>query len=115
MDEFDSFITHRRQKADLEKAKRIGIAAYNAEQSEKIQILQELLDNFNDGRRKIFFCIAVNLLELSELREALAQIETYTKQTELPVKEKSLYAARVLQRIADRRHIKLRLCRKRSR
>ena len=115
VDEFDSFITHRRQKADLEKAKRIGIAAYNAEQSEKIQILQELLDNFNDGRRKIFFCIAVNLLELSELREALAQIETYTKQTELPVKEKSLYAARVLQRIADRRHIKLRLCRKRSR
>ena len=43
VDEFDSFITHRRQKADLEKAKRIGIAAYNAEQSEKIQILQELL------------------------------------------------------------------------
>lgn len=55
VDEFDSFITHRRQKGDLEKAQRIGIAAYNAEQSEKAQILQNLLDNFNDGRRKNFF------------------------------------------------------------
>lgn len=55
VDGFDSFITHRRQKGDLEKAQRIGIAAYNAEQSEKAQILQNLLDNFNDGRRKNFF------------------------------------------------------------
>ena len=35
IDDYDSFITHRRQKADLEKAKNIGIEQYNLEQQEK--------------------------------------------------------------------------------
>lgn len=39
IDEYDSFITHRRQKTDLEKARSIGIEQYNLEQQEKIQIL----------------------------------------------------------------------------
>lgn len=69
IDEYDSFITHRRQKTDLEKARSIGI-----EQQEKIQILSCLLSNYNDGRRKNFFCVAVNLLELSEIQEAIKQI-----------------------------------------
>ena len=34
IDEYDSFITHRRRKADLEKAQRIGIEQYNHEQKE---------------------------------------------------------------------------------
>ena len=62
IDEYDSFITHRRQKADLEKAMSIGIEQYNLEQQEKTQILSYLLSNYNDGRRKSFFCVAVNLL-----------------------------------------------------
>lgn len=70
IEEYDSFITHRRKKADLEKAQRIGIAQYNLEQQEKTQILSYLLSNYNDGRRKNFFCVAVNLLELSEIQEA---------------------------------------------
>ena len=37
IDEYDSFITHRRQKADLERARSIGIERYNLEQQEKIQ------------------------------------------------------------------------------
>lgn len=31
IDVYDSFITHRNQKTDLERAKHIGIAAYNEE------------------------------------------------------------------------------------
>ena len=75
VDQFDSFISHRNQKVDLEKAKTIGIEQYNAEQQEKIQILHTLLDNYNDGRKKTFFCVAVNVLALQELKEILAQIE----------------------------------------
>lgn len=63
IDENDSFITHRNQKADLEKAKNIGIDAYNNEQKEKMQILDYLLMNFNDGRKKTLFCQTVNLQE----------------------------------------------------
>ena len=62
------FITHMNQKADLEKMQRIGEEAYNIEQVEKRQILDRLLAEYNDGRKKTLFCLAVNLLPLEELR-----------------------------------------------
>ena len=54
----------------------MGIEQYNLEQQEKTQILSYLLSNYNDGRRKNFFCVAVNLLELSEIQEAIKQIQS---------------------------------------
>lgn len=114
IDEYDSFITHRRQKADLEKARSIGIEKYNLEQQEKIQILSYLLSNYNDGRRKNFFCVAVNLLDLSEIQEAIKQIQSNDQLPSLPFKEQSLYVAEVFQKIADRRNIKLKLMKKSS-
>ena len=52
IDDFDSFNTHRNQKTDLKKAKELGIEVYNAEQVEKAKILDFLLANYNDGRKK---------------------------------------------------------------
>lgn len=112
IDEYDSFITHRRRKADLERAQSIGIAQYNLEQQEKTQILSFLLSNYNDGRRKSFFCVAVNLLELSELREGIKQIQANEELSALPFKVQCQYVAEVFQKIADRRNIKLKLIRK---
>lgn len=112
IDEYDSFITHRRQKADLERAQSIGIAQYNLEQQEKIQILSHLLSNYNDGRRKNFFCVVVNLLELSELREAMKQIRSNDELSLLSFKAQCSYVAEVFQKIADRRNIKLQLVKK---
>ena len=40
---------------------------YNTEQMEKARILDVLISNYNDGRKKTLFCVAVNLLELQEL------------------------------------------------
>lgn len=112
IDEYDSFITHRRQKADLERARSIGIEQYNLEQREKIQILSHLLSHYNDGRRKNFFCVAVNLLELSEIREAIKQIEANDELSSLPLKAQSLFVVDVFQKIADKRNIKLKLIKK---
>ena len=112
IDEFDSFITHRRQKADLERAQSIGIEQHNLEQQEKIQILSHLLSNYNDGRRKNFFCVAVNLLELSELQEAMKQIQSNDELFLLSFKAQCSYVAEVFQKIADRRNIKLQLIKK---
>ena len=108
IDEYDSFITHRRQKLELERARNIGIEAYNLEQEEKAWILEDLLAHYNDGRRKTFFCLAVNLLELPELREALSQIKEEADLDELSDKEKSRHAADVLKRIAAEQKIELR-------
>lgn len=112
IDCFDSFITHRRRSADLERVRTIGTDAYNAEQREKVEILRFLLENFNSGRRKSFFCAAVNLLELRDLREAVQPLAADPAVEQMPLKEKSAYAASLLQQAADRRDIDLRLRRK---
>ncbi|HGS9505418.1 hypothetical protein ACE5L3_17710 [Clostridioides difficile] len=97
------------QNADLERAKNIGIEQYNLEQQEKTQILSYLLSNYNDGRRKTFFCVVVNLLELSELQEAMKQIQFNDELTLLSFKAQCLYVVEVFKKIAERRNIKLKL------
>ena len=72
--EADSFITQKNQIRDMEKAKN-DFNAYKDELNKKIEILQELLSNYDDGRRKSFYCLAVNLLELDDLFLIMSQIK----------------------------------------
>ena len=112
IDDFDSFITHRRRKADLEKARHSGVEAYNAEQIEKVKILDIFLSNYNDVRKKTLFCIAVNLLELQELQAVLWEIEHNSDIEMLTLKEKSAYIARLLKDVAATKNIDLKLRKK---
>lgn len=96
----------------MERAQSAGIEQYNLEQQEKVQILSYLLSHYNDGRRKNFFCVAVNLLKLSELQEAIKQIQSNAGLPSLPFKEQCSYVADVFQKIADRKNIKLKLNKK---
>lgn len=107
-DASDSFITHQNQLKDLEKAKTTGLDAYICELDEKIAILESLLQDYNDGRRKNFFCIAVNLLELEDVKHVIGQIANEVK-PEQSVKEKSAIAVRLFQAMADARNITLKL------
>ncbi len=108
-DEYDSFITHRNRKADMEKLRTIGANRYNAEQEEKIQLMEYLLSTCNDGRRKTLFCLAVNLLELSDVRAIVEQLMAADLST---TKERAVYAAALLQKAADEKGISLKLNRK---
>ena len=104
IDEWDSFITHRNQKADMEKIKQIGEEAYNAEQIEKRQILDRLLAEYNDGRKKTLFCLAVNLLPLEDLRAVFDAGDL-----EIPMKER---ASQMEKRLKERSSLDLKLRKK---
>ena len=112
IDEFDSFITHRNQLKDFEKVKKIGIGSYQSELAEKTGILKYLLANYNDGRRKSFFCIAVNLLELQDVKSVVEQIAAETESNNLTLKEKATLAANLFQTMAAKRNIVLKLNKK---
>ena len=75
IDLHDSLISHRNQLMDMEKAKRIGIEEYKREQLFKKRILNKLLNDYDDGHSDVFFCLAVNLLELDDLNELLSKSE----------------------------------------
>ena len=112
IDAYDSFITHRNQLKDFEKVKKIGIDAYKSELEEKVKILRYLLDHYNDGRRKNFFCIAVNLLELKDVQFVVEKILAEIKSDNLTIKEKAKIAVSVFQTMAEKRKIVLKLNKK---
>lgn len=108
----DSFILHRNQVKDLEKAKKMGISAYHTELEEKTGILQNLLENYNDGRHKSFFCLAVNLLEFRYLKDIFSKIELESDATDLSIKEKARAAERLFNEFAADHDLKLKLNKK---
>ncbi|WMJ22495.1 DUF3795 domain-containing protein [Paludicola sp. MB14-C6] len=114
IEQYDSFITHRNQLKDMLKAQAVGIEKYHLELNEKAQILRWLLKNYNDGRRKTFFCIAINLLELEDIRMVIEKIKTEIPSNDMSIKEKALIAVTIFQALADERNIILKLYKKPS-
>lgn len=114
IDDYDSFITHQHRKLDLEKAEHIGMSAYNQEQEEKSEILEVLLSDYNDGRRKTFYCVAVNLLEIGEIKGVLKSIEEDTELRNVGMKEKSAYVVKRFKELAENNKIDLKLRKKKS-
>lgn len=111
IDAYDSFITHRRQLADMSRAQEIGLSAYHGELDEKAAILRRLLDSLNDGRRKTFFCLAVNLLCLEDGKAAMEAAEKRALSS-MTLKDKALAAVECFEEIARGRGIVLKLVKK---
>ncbi|MDL2234264.1 DUF3795 domain-containing protein [Ruminococcaceae bacterium OttesenSCG-928-L11] len=110
-DQSDSFITHLNQFRDMERARALGIEAYQTELDEKIAILEDLRTEYDDGRCKNLFCMAVNLLEMQDVRSVMEQIARETQPGQ-PKKEKSAVAVRLIRNMAEQRGISLRLRKK---
>ena len=52
-------------------------------------MLHTLLGEYNDGRKKTFFCVAVNLLPLSQIEKIMEQVVNEPFMNSLPMKDKS--------------------------
>ena len=110
-DQTDSFITHKNQLRDMGKAKQTGMEAYQTELDEKVRILEELLKCCDDGRRKGFYCLAVNLLDLRDVKSVMRQFYE-TVDAETPVKESAAIAVRLLNAVAEQQSVTLKLRKK---
>ena len=92
IDRHDSLISHRNQKRDMAKAKEIGIEAYLAEQRAKKEILTRFLEDYDDGTKEVFFCLAVNMLEAEVLQGILSHVDS--KSNSLSIHDKAEYLER---------------------
>jgi hypothetical protein len=95
----DSFISYLNRFKDMEKAKN-DLDGYLAVLDEKSRILSYLLKYHNDGRSKNFYCLAINLIDIEELREA------YQSLVESP---DTTTTRKILSEIAQKRGISLSL------
>lgn len=96
----------------MEKARKIGMDAYNAQQREKGAILRQLLASYNDGRRKTFFCVAINLLDLQDIKDVMEQTTRIADIDKQGLKEKSAFVAGLFQEKAREKGLELKLRRK---
>ena len=110
LDAYDSFISHRNLRDNLERIRTRGLDACRAELEERMALLEWLLANCNAGRQKSPFATAVNLLPLEDLRTIRARLAADAM--DLPLKERAKTAQALLRSAANTRGIDLRLRKK---
>ncbi len=83
----------------------MGIEAYLEEQRKKKALLARMLEEYDDGFHDVFFCLAANMLEMSDLEAALE--EAGRESGSLCAREKALRLQNLLQACAALRGIPL--------
>jgi hypothetical protein len=80
IDESDSFVTHRKLMPNLRFIKKQGIKEFLNEQTKRQEFLGQMLEQFNDGRSRSFYCVAATLLPLEALKKSLDLSERKAKE-----------------------------------
>ena len=104
-DSYDTLVLHRNQRKDMQRAKEIGIDAYRAEQREKVKLLNRLLEAYDDGKRQVLYCTAVNLLSVDDMQAILDKADRET--ADLPTSERTDHIERELRAFARANDISL--------
>jgi len=82
---------------------------YGKELNERMEILEFMLENYDDGRRKNFYCIAVNLLKLDDLRDVMSYIQGTISKMDICERDKVKLVVSALEDKASADNIELRL------
>ncbi|HPB16540.1 MAG TPA: DUF3795 domain-containing protein [Clostridia bacterium] len=112
IENYDSFITHRKQMKDLEKAKIIGLENYLLILEQKEEVLKYLLNNYNDGRSKNFYCLAVNLMDINDIKEIIMQFERMEDLRNMTLPQQAVILRGMFSKVSSKSGITLKLNKK---
>jgi hypothetical protein len=104
----DSFVTYAALEDHIALIERDGVEAFVAEQRMREDLLREMLSEFNEGRSKTHCSMAATLLDVAQLRSALAEARLETGPAD-DVKAKSKALRARLDAAAAARSVKLAL------
>ncbi|MCW4031658.1 MAG: DUF3795 domain-containing protein [Candidatus Bathyarchaeota archaeon] len=104
---FDSFTCYQKLEDNIAYIQKNGLDNFDRLQKRREQILKEMLQEFNEGRSKTYYCIASTVLEIKELQAALKQAKKAPKELDLKGKARFLHA--ILDNLAERKHYFLKL------
>ena len=106
--EHDSFISYRPLPANYAFIQKHGIEEFVRLEMEKQEFLRNLIDYYNEGRSRSFYCTSCQLIPLDRLKEALADAQTrITGDTD--IKEKARIVRAAISNLADTLQIDLKL------
>lgn len=104
---YDSFKCYQRLEEDILFIQNKGVNEFEEIQKKREHVLKEMLKEFNEGRSKSYYCIAVTVLEIEELKKALAQAKKDSYGLEMRGKSKVLHS--ILDDIAEKKGYCLKL------
>lgn len=113
--EYDSFITHRNAKKNMDFIIEHGLDKFIANQKKRIALLKTMLSIFDDGRSRSFYCLATTLLPISDLEESLIRGEQEIKKDKINVndnKTKAKLLKGILEEFAAQEGVELKLRKK---
>ncbi len=103
----DSFKCYRALERDIELALEQGVHALVQSLNVRELLLQQMLEHFNDGRSKSYYCIAATVMEISDLGQALSEAKRKSGGLDAKVKAKLLH--QILDEIAAEKGYLLKL------
>ncbi len=103
----DSFKCYRKLEDDIAFIQENGVRRFEESQKAREALLKVMLDEFNEGRSKSYYCIAATVLKVEELQGALDAVRRGTGEADVKTKARALHAA--LDRIAAQNSYVLRL------
>lgn len=103
----DSFKCYQKLEDDIAFIQKNGVSEFEKLQKAREKLLEEMLREFNEGRSKSYYCIATTVLEIEELKEALAKAKKNSTKLEIKGKSKVLHS--ILDEIAERMNYCLKL------
>ena len=105
--ESSSYPPYKKVMPNLNFIKEHGIKKFIEQQKKRIKLLEIMIENFDDGRSKSFFCISCALLPLEKLLETHRYINSISDS--LVIKEKNKQLKDKLHLIAENLQIDLKL------
>lgn len=90
--QYDTFVSYFALEDNIAYQKEYGAKAFEKRQAKKAKLLHELLDEFNEGRSKSFYCIAATMLEAVELKSALKKARQESTGLDIKAKAKLMHA-----------------------
>lgn len=103
----DSFKCYQTLENDISFIQKNGINKFEQLQKIREQLLKEMLQDFNEGRSKSYYCIAATVLQIDELKETLTKARRDC--IGLGIKDKSRVLHSILDEIADQKNYCLKL------
>ena len=105
--EYDSFKTYQKLEDDINFIKAKGVKIYDEQQRIRESLLIGILNEFNEGRSKSYYCIAATVMDIDELNRALEEATAQSKL--LSIKDKSRIMHTILDSIALKKGYRLSL------
>ena len=96
----DSFISCKEVINNFNSAK-IDLTGYLKELKMRYMYLCDLIKNYNDGKSKGFYCLALNIMPFSEIQKIMKYLESNLGLSKVNEKERAKIVVELFQKKAD--------------